>query len=257
MAYLAEFVMPSTPSAVVNIHGIAAIPACPHGAAAASPSRLHDGVAREERGEVLPAADGPQARPAAAVGNAEGLVEVEVADVGADHPWGGKPQLSIHVRAVHVDLAAVLVDDVADLLNVLLEEGPSGGVGDHEGREGVLVSLAELPEVVDVNAVRVVDPLDLHARHGRGGGIRAVGRPRDDADVPVPLADALLVLADAEEARVFARGPARGLQRAGVEASARDEVLLERVKQLAVALGLGGRRERVHVGDLLPAAGRQ
>ena len=57
-------------------------------------------------------ADRAHARAAAAVRDAEGLVQVEVADVGADsRPGRQRPDLRVHVGAVHVDLAAVLVDD--------------------------------------------------------------------------------------------------------------------------------------------------
>ena len=61
--------------------------------------------------------DWSHARAAAAVGDAEGFVEVEVADVGTDFARAGEADLGVHVGAVHVNLAAVLVDDVADFLD--------------------------------------------------------------------------------------------------------------------------------------------
>ena len=48
-----------------------------------SPRRC-DGIARQERREVLGDRDRAHARTAAAVRDAEGLVQVQVADVGAD-----------------------------------------------------------------------------------------------------------------------------------------------------------------------------
>ena len=66
-------------------------------------------------------ADRPHARAAAAVRNAEGLVQVEVADVGAEVARAAQADLRVHVGAVHIDLAAVRVDDLADLADVLLE----------------------------------------------------------------------------------------------------------------------------------------
>ena len=62
-------------------------------------------------------ADRPHARAAAAVRNAERLVQVDVADVGADRRRAREPDLRVHVGAVHVHLAAVLVHDRADVLN--------------------------------------------------------------------------------------------------------------------------------------------
>ena len=42
-------------------------------------------------------------------------MQVEVADVGADVAGAAEADLRVHVGAVHVHLAAVLVDDRADL----------------------------------------------------------------------------------------------------------------------------------------------
>ena len=78
-------------------------------------AQVHDRMTGQERREVLRHADRPHARAAAAVRDAERLVQVQVADVGADVARAAEADLRVHVRAVHVDLAAVLVDDPADL----------------------------------------------------------------------------------------------------------------------------------------------
>mmetsp|Transcript_4854 Transcript_4854/g.12182 ORF Transcript_4854/g.12182 Transcript_4854/m.12182 type:complete len:216 (+) Transcript_4854:666-1313(+) len=158
--------------------------------------RLHDGVAGQVGREVLPDADRPHARAAAAVRDAEGLVEVQVANVGADDARRSEAELGVHVRAVHVDLAPVVVDDLADLLDPVLEEGPRRGVGHHERREAVLVVLAKLPELLEVHAPGVFDPLDFHVTHRGRGGIGAMRRPRDDAHVAVAFAFRLQILSD-------------------------------------------------------------
>ena len=89
--------------------------ALPHGAAETAPAPpaagLDERVARQERRQVRGDADRPHAGAAAAVRDAEGLVQVEVADVGADVARAAEADLRVHVGAVHVDLAAVLVDD--------------------------------------------------------------------------------------------------------------------------------------------------
>ena len=61
-------------------------------------------------------ADRADAGAAAAVRDAEGLVQVEVADVGAELARRGEADQRVHVGAVHVDLAAVRVHDLADSL---------------------------------------------------------------------------------------------------------------------------------------------
>ncbi len=93
--------------------------ALPQGAAETAPTALRRRPAGprdagQERREVLGDADRAHARTAAAVRDAEGLVQVQVADVGADVARAAEADLGVHVGAVHVDLAAVRVDDVAD-----------------------------------------------------------------------------------------------------------------------------------------------
>ena len=78
-------------------------------------------IAGKKRHEMLRHADRSHARPAAAVRDAEGLVQIEVADVRADVAGRGQADLRVHVRAVHVNLPAVLVDDLADFLDGFLE----------------------------------------------------------------------------------------------------------------------------------------
>jgi hypothetical protein len=165
-------------------------------------ARGDDRVAGQEGRQVGLHADGAHAGPAAAVGDAEGLVQVEVAHVGADvagageahlhsagrgtsargarlprstpapfphqslRPWPQarafrspqpEPQrvaaahLGVHVGAVHVDLAAVGVDDAADLVHALLVHAVRGGVGDHERRQVGLVLLRLLLQLGDVH----------------------------------------------------------------------------------------------------------
>ena len=90
--------------------------ALPQGAAETAPiaaiaARRHDRVAGQERRQVRGDADRAHAGAAAAVRDAERLVQVEVADVGADVARAAEADLRVHVGAVHVHLAAVLVDD--------------------------------------------------------------------------------------------------------------------------------------------------
>ena len=62
-------------------------------------------------------ADRPHARPAAAVRNAKGFVQIQMANVRADVAGAAEADLRVHIRAVHVNLAAVLVNDFANLLD--------------------------------------------------------------------------------------------------------------------------------------------
>src|SRR3546814_3492827 len=90
-------------------------------------------VARQESRQMRLDADRPHARSAAAVRDAEGLVQVEVADVRAELAGPCKPHLRVQVRAVQIDLPARLVDDVADLGHRLLEHAMGRRIGDNDG----------------------------------------------------------------------------------------------------------------------------
>ena len=53
--------------------------------------------------------------------DAERLVQVQVADVGAHHRRAGEADLRIHVGPVQIHLPAVSMDDGADFLHAVLE----------------------------------------------------------------------------------------------------------------------------------------
>ena len=90
---------------------------------------------RQMRRQMLGDADRAHAGTAAAVRNAERLVEVEMAHIGADVARPAQADLRIHVRAVHIHLAAMLMDDLADLLDRGLEHAVRRRIGHHQGAE--------------------------------------------------------------------------------------------------------------------------
>src|SRR4029453_11778031 len=98
-------------------------------------------------------------------------------DVRADEAGTGEADLGVHVRAVHVNLAAVRVDDFANLADGFLEHAVRGRIGDHQAREVGLVRLGFRAQVGDVNiAVGVArDGEDFHEGHDGAGGVRGVG----------------------------------------------------------------------------------
>src|SRR6266536_4652372 len=96
-------------------------------------------------------ADRSHARAAAAVGNAERLVQIEMRDIGAVVAGPRQPDLCIHVGAVEIDLSAIDMDDVADLADVLLEHAVRRGIGDHDSGEDVRMLFCLCPEIVDID----------------------------------------------------------------------------------------------------------
>ena len=160
-------------------------------------------------------ADRSHAGAAAAMRNAERLVQIEMADVGAVIAGPRQADLRVHVGAVEIDLAAMAVHDVADLADVLLEHAMRRGIGDHDGGEvfGVLLRLGA--EIVDVDiAARVAgDHHHLHADHAGGGRIGAVRRGGDQADLAMRLAARGVIAADRQQAGIFALRAGIRLQR--------------------------------------------
>lgn len=76
--------------------------ACVH--TLSKPARSTHRVPGQERREAGDHADCPHAGPPSSVGDAESLVEVKVAHVGADVSGAGEGHLGVHVGSVHVHL---------------------------------------------------------------------------------------------------------------------------------------------------------
>ena len=123
----------------------------------------------EEGSEVGLHPDWAHSGPASTVGDGERLVEVEVGDVRPELREAGDAHQGVQVGPVHVHLAAVAVNDVADLDDALFEDAVGGRVGHHECRQGVRMLLGLGFQVIDVDVPFVVagDHHHLHPRHRR------------------------------------------------------------------------------------------
>jgi hypothetical protein len=162
--------------------------ALPNGAAHTAPSVFCQlRVAWQERRQVRLDADRADARAATAVGDAEGLVQVQVRHVTAELARGAEADHGIHVGAVDVNLAAVVVDDRADFADRFLEHAVGRRVGDHDRGQALAVLDGLGAQVLDIDVATGVAGGDHHAHagHVRGRRVGAVGRRRDQADVAV------------------------------------------------------------------------
>ena len=150
--------------------------------------------------------DRPHSWPAAAVRDAERLVQVQVADIRADLARRSQADLRVHVRAIHVDLSAELVDDLADFTDRFLEHAMRRGIRDHQARQIIPVLRSLGAKVIDINVALVIagHSDNFHARDDRAGGIGAVRRNRDEADVSLALTTRFVIRPNREQARVFA-----------------------------------------------------
>ena len=143
-----------------------------------SAAGLDDAVSGQEGREVRGNADRTHARTAAAVRDAEGFVEIEMADVRADVPGTAEADLRVQVGSVHVDLPASDVHHVADFADAFFEDAVSGRICDHERGEfgAVLVDFFAEVRHVDIALRVTTNRHNGHAGHDRAGGVGAVCR---------------------------------------------------------------------------------
>ena len=127
-------------------------------------------------------------------------MQVQVADVRANAAGASQTYLGIHVGAVHVHLAAIGMDDVAEFLDCLFIYPVRGGVRDHDAGEIVLMGFRLGFQVchVDVASFVAFDGHHLEAGHGGGCGICSVGGGGNEADIAVAFSGVLLVAADGQ-----------------------------------------------------------
>jgi len=76
--------------------------------------------------------DGSHSGTSTTVRNTKCFVEVQVANVRTQKSGTRPPGLSIHIRTVHIDLTAIVVNQIYDLLNVIVKNAESRWVGDHQ-----------------------------------------------------------------------------------------------------------------------------
>ena len=162
--------------------------------------------------------------------------------IGADLGGPCQADEGIQVGAVHVDLAADGVDDLADLADAGLEHAVGRGIGHHERRQPVGVLFGLGAQILDVDIAQGVAAHHHHRHAGQhgAGGVGAVGGGGDQADVALRLPTGGVIGADDEQTCIFALAAGVGLQRHGVEAGDLGEPGLQVVEQLAVAAGLLG-----------------
>ena len=94
---------------------------------------------------------GPIPGPPPAVGDAKGLVQIQMAHVNADFPGPTQSHQGIHVGTVHIDLTARLVDDRADFADGLFKHPVGRGVGHHQSRQPLAVCGSFRPQIRQVD----------------------------------------------------------------------------------------------------------
>src|SRR5262245_49476020 len=132
----------------------------------------------QERDQMRGHTDRAHARTAAAVGNAEGLMQVDVTNVSAELGWPANPNLSIQVRAIHIYQAPELVYDPANVSNILFEDTMRGWICHHQASEAVSMRRRFLLQICDIDVTLAVagDRHHPQTSHDRAGRIRSMRR---------------------------------------------------------------------------------
>ncbi len=164
-------------------------------------------------------------------------MQVQVRNVAAELARRAEADHRVHVGAVDVHLAAVVVNDPADFADAFFEHAVGRRVGDHQRGEVFAVLDGFGTQVFDVDvAARVARGHDhAHAGHVGGGRVGAVGGRRDQADVAALIATALVVSANRQQASVFTLRTGVRLQRDRVVTGSGAEHRFQFVGQLLVA----------------------
>mgnify|MGYP004118326499 CR=1 FL=1 len=105
----------------------------------------------------------------APVGDAEGLVQVEMADIGTERTRTAKPDLRIEVGPIEVHLPTVLMHNGADLTDAGFKDAVGGGVGDHQCGDFLPVLIHPGANViqVDISLIIAIYRDHLESRHDR------------------------------------------------------------------------------------------
>ena len=147
-------------------------------------------MAGQKRHQVLRNAHRAHAGAAAAMGNAESFVQVQVADVTAKSAGCCQTDQSIHIGAVYIHPATVLVYQLTQRAHRIFKHAVGAGVGDHDAGQLVAVGLAFGLQIGHVDiALRVARyHHHLHAAHLGAGRVGAMGTGGNQADGALRLA---------------------------------------------------------------------
>jgi hypothetical protein len=142
-------------------------------------------VAWQERRQVRLTPIGPTPGPPPPCGMQKVLCRFRCETSPPNLP-GAQADHGVHVGAVDVHLAAVVVDDRADFADAFLEHAVGRRVGDHQRGQAFAVLDGLGAQVVDVDVAAGVAGGHHHRMPAMcGGRVGAVGRRRDQADVAV------------------------------------------------------------------------
>jgi hypothetical protein len=214
--------------------------------------RINLRVAGEVRSKMLLNSDRANTGTTTAVGNTEGLVEVEMTDISTNVTGAAETNLSVHVGTVHIDKTAMLVDKITDLLNLRLEDSESRGISNHDSSKLISVLGTLGLEILDIQVASLAVTLDsnnLHTSHSSRSRVGTVSRNRDKADLSLVSITSLVVGLDTAETSKLTLSTRVGLKSGSIHTSDFRQVLGERADESLVTRSLLNGGKGVDVVD--------
>ena len=181
-------------------------------------------------------------------------MQVEVRDICADKARRGDPNLSVHVRAIEVNLAAKLVYNVAHFTDRFFIHAVSRRIGHHDAGEirSMLFCFCSQIVQVDVAVLITSDNHNLHPRHLCGCRVSAVGRSRDQTDIAVAFVTAFVIVTNRQQTRIFALRAGVRLHADGVITGQFCQPLGKLADHLVITFCLLWRAVRVKFSEFRP-----
>ena len=129
--------------------------------------------------------NGADTRSATAVRNAKRFVQIQVRHIATELARLGRADQCIHVGAIDIHLAAVLMHDLADFSNTFFKHTVRGWIGHHQRGKAILVLQRFGFQIADIHVALVIARHcnHIHAAHIGGCRISTVRRRRNQANI--------------------------------------------------------------------------
>ena len=191
------------------------------------------------------------ARTAAAMRGREGLVEVDVHGIDTEVSGANAANNGVEIRAVAIEIAARIVNQVCDLADIRFEQAARVWIGQHDaGNVGAVFKLGAEILHVDAAALVGLDLVDLEAALNGCRRVRAMRRGRDEnTGTGLDLTTRHQRPPDRHHAAKLAMRTSLGAHRDGGHAGQRLQPGRKLVDHFERALNGGLGLERVNVGE--------
>mmetsp|Transcript_24853 Transcript_24853/g.57279 ORF Transcript_24853/g.57279 Transcript_24853/m.57279 type:complete len:213 (-) Transcript_24853:1798-2436(-) len=188
------------------------------------------------------------------MGDAESLVQVQMAHISSNKTRTGKTNLGIHVCTIHVYLSTSIMNNTNYVLDTLLKHAKGGRIGDHEG-SNISVMLGNFCFQVNnitVSFIIIIYHNNFHTSHGCRCRISSMSRLGDKTNVTVPFSNRCKITFNSHEPSKLSSSSRVGLSRNSCKTSNFCKVFVKILNQLMVSLDLISGGKGVNVGKFRP-----